>query len=228
MIPLWDTQPHRRQPTFTLALIMVNLTVFGYEVALWIRGPGALESFLVAHALVPARFIAGWQQPAEWLTLFTSMFLHGSVAHVLGNCWFLWIFGNSVETKLRPLRFLAVYLVGGLAAAGLQIMVSRSSGIPMVGASGAISAVLGVYLVLFTGAWIVTLVPWIVPIIPVPAFIFLVVWFVLQATSGVGSLLDGRGEEGGVAWWAHIGGFAAGVLLARNLRPRARRRPRKS
>jgi membrane associated rhomboid family serine protease len=161
---------------------------------------------------VPRQLFTHWADGAQWLTLFTHMFLHGGVAHVLGNCWFLWIFGKNVEDRLGPLQFLIFYLLSGLAAAALQVIVDPGSSVPMLGASGAISGVLGAYLLLFPTAWIITLVPWIVPILPVPAFIFLVLWFVIQAFNGVGSLLE-SGSSGGVAWWAHAGGFLAGMGL---------------
>lgn len=219
MIPLWDTQKRRRAPVVTIGLIFANLAVFGYEVALSLQGSAALEAFVTRHALVPARLLAGAGDEAQWLTLLTHMFLHGSVAHVLGNCWFLWIFGNKVEDRLGPVRYALFYLAGGLAAAALQVAVAPSADVPMVGASGAISAVLGAYFIFFPTAWVVTLVPWIVPIVPVPAFVFLILWFAMQAVNGFGVLMDGTAGAAGVAWWAHAGGFIAGVLLARRARP---------
>ncbi len=213
MIPLWDSQPHRRAPVVTVVLILANLAVFGYEVVLSLRGGGALDVFVTQHALVPAQLLAGWADEAQWATLGSHLFLHGGVAHVLGNCWFLWVFGNNVECKLGPARYLVFYLASGLGAAALQIGVEPSTSVPMVGASGAISGVLGAYFILLPTAWIVTLVPWIVPIVPVPAFVFLILWFGLQAVNGFGVLMDGTAGAGGVAWWAHAGGFVAGVFL---------------
>lgn len=213
MLPLWDTQKSKRAPVVTVLLILTNLGVFGYEVMLAVQGGGGVDAFLRENALVPARLIAGWADEDQWLTLLTHMFLHGGVAHVLGNCWFLWVFGNNVEGRLGSFLFLSFYVACGLGAAALQVIVDPSSGVPMLGASGAISGVLGAYFVLFPTAWIVTLVPWIVPIVPVPAFLFLILWFALQAVSGVGELLAGNAAGGGVAWWAHAGGFAAGVCL---------------
>lgn len=222
MLPLWDSQPRRGAPVLTLMLVAVNLAVFGCEVWLDLQGGNALERFIGDYALIPARIVAEWREPEAWLSVLTSMFLHGGVAHVLGNCWFLWIFGASVEARLGAGRFFLFYLAAGVGAAALQGVINPFSTIPMLGASGAISGVLGAYFVLFPGAWIVTLVPWIVPIIPVPAFLFLILWFVLQTTNGVGSLFDGP-AAGGVAWWAHIGGFLAGVVLIRWLVPRRKR-----
>lgn len=213
MIPLWDSQAHKRPPVITVMLILTNLVVFGYEWVLSAQGSAALEAFVTRYALVPAWLLAGWTEPEQWMTLGTHMFLHGGFAHVLGNCWFLWVFGNNVECKLGHVRYLLFYITCGLAAAGLQVLVSPAAAVPMVGASGAISGVLGGYFILLPTAWIVTLVPWIVPIIPVPAFLFLFLWFALQAVNGFGVLMNGTAGDGGVAWWAHAGGFVAGVCL---------------
>jgi membrane associated rhomboid family serine protease len=221
MLPLWDANPHRRAPVMTVTLILVNLAVFAYEVRLAMAG--RMGPFVLEYALVPRRLLAGGDEGAQWLTVLTHMFLHGGFAHVLGNGWFLWVFGRSVEDRLGPAGFLLLYLLAGVAAAALQVLATPYSPLPMIGASGAISGVLGAYLILFPTAWIYTLVPWIVPIVPVPAFLFLVLWFVVQAFNGFGALLDSR-LGGGVAWWAHAGGFVAGMgllLLARN---QARRR----
>lgn len=217
MLPLWDTQPHRRMPVITVALLAANVAVFWHEAQL--ATAGRLLPYLMQHALVPRRLLAHPAAAAQWPTLFTHLFLHGGFAHLLGNGWFLWVFGRTVEDRLGPLRFLALYFAAGLAAAALQVAVTPGSAAPMLGASGAISGVLGAYLLLFPGAWITTLVPWIVPIVPVPAFVFLALWFVIQAFNGVGSLAAG-GTGGGVAWWAHAGGFLAGLGLA-TFAPRA-------
>jgi membrane associated rhomboid family serine protease len=210
MLPLWGANPHQRTPVMTVTLISVNTAVFAYQV--WLALEGRLEPFVLEHALVPRRLLAQGAGESQWLTVLTHMFLHGGFAHVLGNCWFLWIFGHNVEGRLGSFKFLCFYLLAGVAAAALQVAVAPDSRMPMLGASGAISGVLGAYLLLFPTAWIYTLVPWIVPIVPVPAFLFLVLWFVVQAFNGVGSLLDSR-LAGGVAWWAHTGGFVAGMLL---------------
>jgi membrane associated rhomboid family serine protease len=215
MLPLWDANPNRRAPGMTVLLIAANLVVFVLEI--WLTLTKQMDPLIRDYALVPRRLLAHWDDSAQWLTLFTHQFLHGGVAHVLGNCWFLWIFGKNVEDRLGSLQFLLFYLLSGLAAATLQVVVDPGSPVPMLGASGAISGVLGAYLLLFPTAWIFTLVPWIVPIIPVPAFLFLVLWFVIQAFNGFGALLGGG--SGGVAWWAHAGGFVAGmglVSLAKN------------
>jgi membrane associated rhomboid family serine protease len=213
MLPLCDTQKVRRASVVTGMLILANLGVFVYEVMLAMQGGGGVAAFLKGYALVPASLLAGWDDEGQWLTLFTHMFLHGGVAHVLGNCWFLWVFGRSVEDRLGSFLFLMFYLVCGLGAAALQIVVEPSASVPMLGASGAISGVLGAYFVLLPTAWIVTLVPWIVPVMPVPAFVFLILWFALQTVNGFGALMDGSAAGGGVAWWAHAGGFVTGVCL---------------
>jgi membrane associated rhomboid family serine protease len=223
MLPLWDTQPHHRAPVLTALLIVACLAVFGYEVSLMLAGAKGFETWMTTHALVPARWLAGVTDPAQWATVATSMFLHGGVAHVLGNCWFLWVFGNNVEDRLGFFGFGIFYLVSGLVAALAQIASDAGSTVPMVGASGAISGVLGAYLIFFPRSWVFALVPWIVPVLPVPAVVFLVLWFVVQAYAGVGSLLAGSSGAGGVAWWAHAGGFLAGVGLAL-VWPKGRRR----
>lgn len=223
MLPLWDSQPRRRRPALTFCLVAANLAVFAYEVWLMLQGGRALPVFMEQHALIPGRLVEGWREPEPWLTVFSSMFLHGSGAHVLGNVWFLWVFGGGVEARLGAARFLTLYFASGLGAAALQVATDPFSPVPMVGASGAISGLLGAYLVLFPGAWILTLIPWIVPVIPVPAVVFLLLWFALQTVNGVGALQ--AEAAGGVAWWAHIGGFLAGVLVARTIgAPRGRRR----
>lgn len=211
MLPLWDDAPRRRPATFTVLLIAANLGVFIYEVVLAAQGGNALSAFMGENALVPKRLLAGLDDLGQWRTVLTSMFLHGGVAHVLGNCWFLWIFGKNVEDRLGPVRYLLFYLLSGLGAAALQVAMSAQSTVPMVGASGAISGVLGGYLALFPTAWVFTLVPWVVPIVPLPAFVLLLVWFGLQALNGVGALVNETSVRGGVAWWAHAGGFLTGL-----------------
>lgn len=223
MLPLWDTQPHHRAPIMTALLIAACLGVFGYEVILLVRDEARFTAWVTTHALVPSRLLSGWSDSAQWQTVATSMFLHGGVAHVLGNCWFLWVFGNNVEDRMGFFGFALFYLAAGAAAAGAQVLVDPGSAVPMVGASGAISGVLGAYLVLFPRSWIISLVPWVVPILPIPAAVFLLVWFFIQAQAGVGSLLSGTAGAGGVAWWAHAGGFVAGAAMAMMLPRKGRR-----
>jgi membrane associated rhomboid family serine protease len=198
----------------TKLLVAANVTVFAWEVALGlIGGERALAGFVEDHALVAQGIVRAPLDERQWFTVLTHMFLHGGVLHLLGNVWFLWLFGGNVEDRLGPWRFGLFYLLAGIAAAVAQIASAPASTLPMVGASGAIAGVLGAYLILFPKAFVWTLVPWIVPILPVPAVIFLVGWFFLQAYNGVGALRSGPVAEGGVAWWAHAGGFAAGVVM---------------
>lgn len=201
-------------------LIAANLGVFIYEGVLASQGGRTLPVFLMEHSLVPQRLLAGLADGRQWMTIFTAMFLHGGVAHVAGNCWFLWIFGKNVEDRLGHFRYIVFYLFSGLGAAMLQIAMDHGSVLPMLGASGAISGVLGAYLVLFPTAWIFTLVPWVVPIVPLPAFVLLIVWFGLQALNGVGTLMNDEMARGGVAWWAHAGGFLTGLIVTIMLRRR--------
>ncbi len=207
----------------TALIIAGCLGVFGYQVSLFLAGEAQFAAWTTEHALVPGRLLAGWSDPVQWGTVGSSMFLHGGVAHVLGNCWFLWVFGNNVEDRLGFFGFALFYVVTGVAAAAAQVLVAPGSNLPMVGASGAISGVLGAYLVFFPRAWVITLVPWIVPILPVPAVLFLLLWFFVQAYAGVGSWMAGATGAGGVAWFAHAGGFVAGAVIALML-PRSARR----
>ncbi len=213
MLPLWDNAPRRGAAVVTRLLIAINLAVFIYESLLAMQGGQVLSAFLLEHALVPQRLFAGAADGRQWLTVLTSMFLHGSVAHVAGNCWFLWVFGRSIESRFGSVRYLFFYLLAGTGAAALQVALSLQATLPMLGASGAISGVMGAYLVLFPTVWVFTLVPWVVPVVPLPAFVLLMVWFALQALNGVGSLVDDAAARGGVAWWAHAGGFLTGLIV---------------
>ena len=212
MLPLADTAKQKRTPVITMILVAANLCAWVWE--LWLGfdgGPRVQASVIETHALVAKRVIAQWNSAQQWQTVLTHMFLHGGWAHVLGNMWFLWIFGGNVEDRLGAFRYLLFYLLAGFAAAVMQVAVDPGAAVPMLGASGAISGVLGAYLILFPTAWVWSLVPWIVPVLPVPAFVFLVLWFVVQTMNGLGA--RALGETGGVAWWAHAGGFAAGVAM---------------
>lgn len=229
MIPLRDTIPSRRRPVMTWTLIAVNALVFVYEAGL---GPDALEALFFTRGMVPARLTdAAWAtaaglEPGGWSTLVSSMFLHGGFFHLLSNLWILWIFGDNVEDLMGPVRFLGFYLASGLAAGGVHLATNLHSAIPVVGASGAIAGVLGGYLLLFPGARVVTLVPvffW--PFFfELPAMVYLGFWFVAQVLSGAIELA-GAGAGAGIAWWAHVGGFVAGLVLCRRfVRGRAGRR----
>ncbi|MEO0108218.1 MAG: rhomboid family intramembrane serine protease [candidate division WOR-3 bacterium] len=197
MIPLRDDIGHRRFPVINWLLIASNILVF------LLQKSGAVgEEF----AAVPARIVSG----QDWHTIPTSMFMHGGMLHIIGNMWFLHIFGDNVEDAFSHIGYLLVYLAAGFCGALLQIMVAPSSTVPMVGASGAISGVLGAYMVLYPGARILTLVPVFVflQFVNIPAILFLGFWILIQILSGLGAPRAG----GGIAFFAHIGGFAFGFL----------------
>jgi len=199
MIPLRDVIPSRTTPFVTVSLIVANSLVFAYELTLGRQ----VEEFTRVFGLVPADF--------SWVTVFTSMFLHGGLFHVGGNMLYLWIFGDNVEDRMGHGRFLWFYLLCGVAAALAQAYTAPDSTVPMVGASGAIAGVMGAYFVLYPKSRIVTLIPFFffVQIVEVPAIFFLGIWFLMQFLSGVGSIA--ASASGGVAFWAHVGGFVAGV-----------------
>lgn len=220
MLPLFDNNKRRHLPIITVLLILLNLGAFGWE--LYLSHQGLLEGFIRQHAFTPGELISN-PSPQQALTLFSSMFLHGGWLHLLSNLWFLWIFGNMVEDRMGPVRYLLLYLLSGLGAALMQFAIGPFSDIPMLGASGAIAGLLGAYFMLFPTAIIFTLVPlWFAPILPIPAFIFLLIWFVLQVVQGISTLMIAP-MTGGVAWWAHFGGFVAGAWLLRKLRRRSMR-----
>lgn len=210
MIPIRDDQPTRTIPVVVIGLILANVLVFLHELRL--PGDASANAFFAAFALTPAD-LAHPSSPQVYATVFTSMFLHGGWLHLIGNMWFLWVFGNNVEDSVGHVRFLFFYLLCGTAAAAAQVAVSPESTTPMIGASGAISGVLGAYLLLFPRARVLTLVPiWIfLEFIRVPAVLFLVFWFALQFLSGLAT--RGADFNGGVAFWAHVGGFVAGMAL---------------
>jgi membrane associated rhomboid family serine protease len=204
MIPLRDSQRSYSTPYVTILLIVCNALVFLYTVSL---DPYSRNDFFTVYGMVPARL--------HWDTLLTSMFLHGGWLHVIGNMWFLWIFGDNVEDVLGHWVYLLFYVLCGVAAALTQLMLSPDSRVPTVGASGAIAGVMGGYLVKFPHARIVTLVFLFVFVttVEVPAALMLAFWFVMQLFSGVGTIGHSQISQGGVAWFAHVGGFLAGILL---------------
>ena len=213
MIPLRDANPTRGRPVVTYALIAICVAVFGIE--LWIQstdGDAGLERFVTQYGAVASR-ITEAPTPGALLGLITSQFLHAGWLHLGGNMLYLWIFGNNVEDRFGRVRFLLFYLAGGIVAALTQIFTAPDSTGPLIGASGAIAAVLGAYLVLYPGARVLTLVflGFFYQLIQVPAVIILAFWFLLQLVSGAASL--GAGASGDqVAFFAHIGGFLAGVV----------------
>jgi membrane associated rhomboid family serine protease len=212
MIPIRDSIPTRRVPLVNYLLIAVNVMVF---VLMWLAGP-AQESLVYQFAMIPSNYTNGVDL-GDILDIFTSMFMHAGIAHIAGNMLYLWIFGDNVEDRLGHVRYLVFYLVGGGVASLAQLLTNPGSQIPTVGASGAIAAVLGAYLVLFPHSRIATFVPlgFFMRLTMVPAAIVLGFWFVMQFFSGVMSI--GGPEVGGVAYWAHIGGFVVGVVTAKLL-----------
>src|ERR1700676_583735 len=207
-IPLKDLNPRRTFPIVNAALILTNVVVFVYQLTFPVP---ALKQFVLANATIPARFpaaLAGHAPlEAAFLPLLTSMFLHAGIAHIVGNMLFLWIFGDNVEDFYGHFPYLFFYLVCGIGAGLSHVLFNWNSILPSLGASGAISGVMGAYLILYPRSRVLTLV--FIFLIPIPAVVILVLWFVLQFASGVSSL--GMATSGGVAWWAHVGGFLLGM-----------------
>jgi membrane associated rhomboid family serine protease len=212
MIPIRDEIPTRRVPVVNYLLIAVNILVF---VLMWLAG-SAQEALVNRFAMIPANFANGVDL-GDIITIFTSMFMHAGLAHIAGNMLYLWIFGDNIEDRLGHVQYLVFYLVGGVVASLAHLLTNPGSHLPTVGASGAIAAVLGAYLVLYPQSRIVTFIPlgFFMRLTTVPAIIVLGLWFLLQLFSGVLSL--GGAEVGGVAFWAHIGGFVAGAVMAKLL-----------
>jgi len=221
LIPLRDDNPTVLWPLVTIALILANAAVFFYELSL---DPRLLESLIYQMGMVPAAvtgsFIPG---TGGYFTLVTSMFLHGGWMHVIGNMLYLWIFGNNIEDSMGHLRFILFYLITGLAAAAAHLAFNAASTVPTIGASGAVSGVLGAYLVLFPHARVQTLVTlgFFIRIIYVPAWVLLLFWIGLQLLNQALAPIDPA--AGGVAYAAHIGGFAAGLVLIPLFRKHRRR-----
>jgi membrane associated rhomboid family serine protease len=206
MIPLRDTNRSGSFPVMNWLIIAANALVFFYELGLSNSG---LNNFVNSFALIPAHLQSS---PSLFVvTIFTSMFMHAGWLHILSNMWVLFIFGDNVEDRMGSVPYLIFYLLGGVAAAALQTFVSPGSSVPVLGASGAIAGVLGAYLVLFPRARVLSLVPiFFIWLIEVPAIVFIGFWFITQLFSGLASIGT---QAGGVAWWAHVGGFVVGLLL---------------
>ncbi len=202
MIPLRDVIPSRTTPYITITIIVLNALAWLFEVSL---PHDVLNEFLTVYGVVPAYFSAP--------TLITSMFLHGSWSHVIGNMWYLWIFGDNVEDRVGHGRFIFFYLLCGIAAALGQVAVNPSSVLPTIGASGAIAGVMGAYFVLYPHSRVLTLVPWIfIQIIELPAIMLLGFWFLMQLFSaGAIAVTSSTHGSGGVAFAAHVVGFVAGL-----------------
>jgi rhomboid family protein len=226
MLPLRDDIPSRTYPVATVAIIILNVLVFLYELLLGSR----LEYWLSDWAIVPLRYtdrdVAGKLTLAEQAAPFlSSMFLHGGWLHLFGNMWTLWIFGDNVEDRLGRKRYVGLYLVSGFVAGLLHIVTNPQSGVPTIGASGAVAGVMGAYFRFFPHARVETVIPpfFFGPVFVLPALFFLGWWLLLQFFNGTMSLLAGPGDFGGVAWWAHVGGFLIGMGLVL-FAPRTRRK----
>lgn len=217
MIPIRDQIPTRRFPVVNYLLIAVNILVF----LLTVLAGSSQEAFINRFAMIPANFADGVSL-GDVITIFTSMFMHAGLAHIAGNMLYLWIFGDNVEDALGHIGYLIFYLVGGVVASLTHILTNSGSQIPTVGASGAIAAVLGAYLVMYPQSRIVTFIPlgFFMRLTTVPAVVVLGLWFLLQLFTGVFSF--GGADVGGVAVWAHVGGFVAGVVIAKLLSSRGR------
>ena len=254
MLPLSDGLPARRMPIVTVAIIVLNVIAYFFwqkggitlgdpssqhyldnlidfgAIPYEITHPGD-HCELISSGAIACEGQAGVSgsaesQPATWITLFTSMFMHGGLLHLGGNMLFLWIFGNNVEDAMGPVKYVVFYLLAGLAATAGQVIVDPSATVPGIGASGAIAGVLGGYLVLFPRARVVTVVfiIFFFTILELPAMIFLVIWFAQQALFGYFDLLQPTGGGGGVAYFAHIGGFVFGLALVKLFASEVRRR----
>ena len=204
MIPLRDVIPSRTKPGITISLIVINVLIFLFQLTL---GERAREAFIYAFGLVPAYF--------SFATVFTSMFVHGGLAHLIGNMLFLWIFGDNIEDRLGHGRFLTFYFLCGFIAALSQLFLNPESTVPMVGASGAIAGVMGAYLVLYPHSRVLMLFPFPVFLFELPAIVFLGMWFFVQFLNGIGQLPVFQQDQisGGVAFWAHVMGFVSGLIL---------------
>ncbi|ABY91647.1 rhomboid family intramembrane serine protease [Thermoanaerobacter sp. X514] len=220
MFPIRDNIPSRRPPLITLLLIIINSLIF---FTLSSASYSTFAGFVYKYGLIPAKVtklvISGVPFSSSDLYPFiTSMFLHGNTLHLISNMWILWLFGDNVEDRMGHIKFLIFYLLSGVIAGVFHMAFNPISPVPVVGASGAIAGVMGAYFVLFPSARIITLVPsfFLVPVfLPIPAVVYLFLWFLTQLYSGTVYSVIGSTTVGGIAWWAHIGGFISGVLLNR-------------
>ncbi|MCC6391794.1 MAG: rhomboid family intramembrane serine protease [Bryobacterales bacterium] len=217
MIPLRDTQPSYTTPIVTIGIIVVNFVVFFFELSL---DPFSRNELISVFGIVPRHF--------QYVDLLTSMFLHGGWMHVIGNMWFLWIYGDNVEDVLGHGKYLLFYLICGVAAGVVHVIFNAGSRVPTIGASGAIAGVMGAYLAKFPRSRILMLVPLIIffTTFEIPAVFVLIYWFLLQIFSGVGEVGYSTASQGGVAWFAHVGGFLTGYLLIHAFKTRDRFRRR--
>ena len=219
MFPLYDTIPSRKKPYVMYAIIVVNLIVFFYELSL--KRPELFE-FFAKYGIVPARYTVPDVRALLGFSLLpwiTHMFIHGGWAHIIGNMWYLWIFGDNVEDAMGHLGYLLFYLSGGIVAALINFLAMPFETVPMVGASGAISAVMGAYFILFPHSRIVSLVFFFIffTLVEIPAVVYLFFWFLMQVYNG---LIDSAFRVSNVAWWAHAGGFVYGMIVGSILKRR--------
>lgn len=225
MIPLRDDQPRFSTPYVTYFLIALNLLIFLFQATLDPESSKVLSfqlGFIPAHV---TQFLTGTGRldfTSVLLPFITSMFLHGSWLHVIGNMWFLWIFGDNIEDHMGHSKYLAFYLLSGIAAAVAEVLLTPNVRVPTVGASGAIAGVLGAYFILYPRARVLT---WFPPIFLfyLPAWVMLGFWFVIQFLSGASTRTASSSQSGGIAFWAHVGGFVAGILLVKILPERPQR-----
>jgi len=215
MIPLRDANPSRSFPIVTIVFIIINVIIFLHEVSLGRN----LDEFFNVFALIPGKYFdqgarGGFNFIGRFYPFITSQFLHGGWMHLIGNMWFLWIFGDNIEDRLGHGKYIVFYLLCGVTAGLTHVYSNPSSPVPTVGASGAIAGVMGAYTILYPRAKVLTLFIFFffIRFIEVPAFVFLGVWFVIQFLSGAATMVSGEAHAG-VAWWAHIGGFVVGIIL---------------
>jgi membrane associated rhomboid family serine protease len=212
MFPLFDSTPRRTTPFVNYLIILINIFVFWKEIT-----ATNIDTFITQYSFIPSAFHLFNVQ--SYIPLISSLFLHGSILHILSNMWFLRIFGDNVEDQFGHLKFLIFYLVGGVVATLAQYFVDPSSSIPVIGASGAISAVAGAYFVMFRHSTVKSIVPifFLFTLIDVPVWLFLGYWFFIQIFSGLGSFTSLAVQDGSIAWFSHVGGFLFGLLVAKLL-----------
>ena len=221
MFPIRDDQPSFSTPFVNYFIIGLNVVAFLFELSVGMQSRHAANALMFQFGVVPLHFeraLAGspvYTIPGTFLTVFSSMFLHGGWIHIIGNMWFLWIFGDNVEDYLGHFKYLIFYLVCGFAAAFTHIALNFGSNVPTIGASGAISGVMGAYILLYPRAKVLTLVVLIVffTFWWIPAWVFLGYWFLMQFLAGAATIAETARATGGVAVWAHVGGFVAGIIL---------------
>jgi len=228
MIPIRDDTPRFNTPFITYFIIALDTVVFFYEVMVGAQSQRALNALIFQFGIVPQHVAAALGGPVHFspgaaiLPIFTSMFLHGSWLHVIGNMWVLWIFGDNIEDYLGHFKYLLFYFLSGLAGGLLHILFNLGSRVPSVGASGAIAGVMGGYFILYPRARVLT---WFPPIFffHLPAWLVLGYWFVVQFLSGTATEVAATSQSAGIAFWAHVGGFVAGILMIKLVPPRPRR-----